>query len=119
MTSGDELRWLKAIAKSLLDGFWKTELYNDVRDHIMFRDGKRRSEPRTEEEKEALDAEINRVMDDLADEIVEALEENGIKSPEDVRNNHDTVRKISYERFEAFRRRAWNLVKNELPPKEV
>mgnify|MGYP001107469284 CR=1 FL=1 len=119
MTSGDELRWLKAISREFLDGFWKTDLYNDVKDNIMFRDGKRRSQPRTEEERKALHDEIDQVMEDLADEIVEALKDKGIRSPEDVRDNGEVVREIIYQQFGAFRRRAWELVKSEFPSKGV
>ena len=119
ISGGDETLWLKANARSLLDGFWKSDLHNDVRDHIMFRDGKKRTDPRSEDEQKGLYEEIESIIDDFADEIVEALNERGIKTIDDARVMWEEVRKVAYEQFAALRKRKWKLVKGEIPAEEL
>lgn len=120
MTSGgDETLWLRASIKSLLDLFWKTELHNDVRDYIMYRNGEKRSDPRSEDEQKTLYEEIERIIDDFTDEIVEALNDRGIITIHDARRMWEEVRHVSHEKFGALRRRAWELVRSEIPAEEL
>ena len=81
----------------------------------MYRDGKNRKDPRPEEEQNALYEEIERIINDFADEIVEALAERGIKTRADASLKWAEVREASHEQFAVIRRRTWELVKGEIP----
>ena len=105
---------LKGIAADLIEPIWQSEFYNDVEDHILYRDPEDKKNPRSEEEIGKIESELNRLKNDLIDEIVEDLLEKNISTIEDIRRSYKDVQKICHERFGNYRRRLWNVVKPEL-----
>ena len=106
---------LKGIAADLIEPIWRGEFYNDVENSILYHDPEIRSNPRSFQEIDMIESELSRLKNDLIDEIVEDLVEKGISTLEDVRRSYKEVQEICLERFGAYRRRLWNVVKPELP----
>lgn len=112
--SGDTLL-LRGIAADLIEPIWHAEFYNDVEDYIVYQDGENKTKLRSEDEIEQIKSELNRLKDDLIDEIVEDLLEKKISKIEDITRSYKDVQKICHQRFGDYRRRLWNVVKPELP----
>lgn len=107
---------LKGIAADLIEPIWRGEFYNDVEDSILYHDPEIRSNPRSEDEIDTIEAELSRLKNDLIDEIVEDLVEKGISTIDDIRGSYKEVQEICHKRFGEYRRRFWNVVEPELPP---
>jgi len=102
---------LKSVAKDMIEHIWKTEFYNDAEDYILYRDPKTRETHRRDDEIDEINLELNRLKDDLIDEIVEDLITNKISSMEDIAKSYEKVREICHSRFGDYRRKLWNVVK--------
>jgi len=117
VSESDDTLLLKAAAAELIEQIWKAEFYNDVENYIMYKDPKKKKNPRPEREIEQILSELDRLKNDLIDEIVEEMHEKNIIKFEDIIQSYEAVRKICHECFANYRRRLWDVVKPELPAK--
>jgi len=111
MSEGRDTLLLKGVVGDLIERLWKTQFYNDVEDYILYIDPQTKSTPRSEEEIKQIHSELNRVKEDVVDEIIEDLKANGITKIEDIIREHSKIRNICHERFSQYRRRFWDVIK--------
>jgi hypothetical protein len=114
--SDDEARLLKAIAADLVENIWNAEFYNDAENYIIYKNPKKGKDPRPDREVKQIRSELNRLKNDLIDEIAEEFSDAGITKFEDIRQSFQKVQAICHRRFADYRRRLWNVVKPEIPP---
>jgi hypothetical protein len=107
---------LKGIAADLIEPIWKAEFYNDAEESIEYLDPKEKTKPRPEVEIRKMMSELNRLKNDLIDEIVEEMLEKKIVTVEDLRRYYKEVQSTCHERFGDYRRRLWNVVEAGFPP---
>lgn len=117
MNTDRETLLLKAIISIILEPIWKSEFYNDAEDHILYNDPEIKKNPRSESEINQMISELNRIKNDLLDEIVDDFQEKGIVTIEDIAQNEKRVQEICHTRFSRYRRDLWDVVGSEFPPK--
>jgi len=75
---------LRAIAKQYIEAMWKAEIYRDFDDLIKFRDGEKRQIPRTQDEINQIETQIEYYASLLLDELIERWNDVGIYSIFDI-----------------------------------
>lgn len=110
---------LKAIASMLLEPIWKSEFYNDAEDYINYYDPRAKRNPRPENEVNRINRELNRIGNDILDEIVDDLQQNSIIKIDNILNNEKLVQQICHTKFSRYRRELWNVVRIKIPSKRV
>ena len=107
----DETRLIKSIASTLLGPILKTEFYNDAEDYINYKDPETKKEHRSEKEIKKMEDLIKKEKDDILDETVEILKENGYTNIIDISENALKVRDLINKESKNYRRRLWDAIK--------
>ena len=112
MSIEHETRLLKAIASNLLEPIWHEEFFVEAEDHILYNDPKTKNNPRNEDEINKIKFELDRLRNDVLDEIVEDLFERGFTSIDKISDNFSLVREIIHRRFGINRRSLWDVIES-------
>jgi hypothetical protein len=112
-SSSDELR---ATAEQYIESLWKADIYRDFDELIKFVDGEKREMPRSQEEIEQINKQIEHYASLLADELLERWNDAGIYSLADIRRNPNTYAehtKICTTAFSRYRDRVEAFVRSQ------
>ena len=112
MINEHETRLLKAIASNLLEPLWHEEFFAEAENYILYNDPKTKKSPRNENEIKKIKSELDRLRNDVLDEIVEDLFERGFTSIDKISNNFSLVREIIHKRFGVNRRSLWDVIES-------